>query len=158
MTNQKISQLTEMSTPTDADVQPIVETGTATTKKITWANIKAILKAYFDTVYEPTISTLPASRGGTGATTASGARTNLGLVIGTNVQAWDADLDTWATKTPPSGTVVGDSDSQDLSSKTIVLRAGITTKAPLKLTSGTNLTTPETGAIEFDGSDFYITI
>jgi len=27
----------------------------------------------------------------------------LGLVIGTNVQAWDADLDTWATKTPYAG-------------------------------------------------------
>lgn len=42
-----------------------------------------------------------------------------GLVIGTNVQAWDADLDTWATKTAPSGTVVGTTDTQTLSAKTI---------------------------------------
>lgn len=42
-----------------------------------------------------------------------------GLVIGTNVQAWDAGLDTWASKTAPSGTVVGTTDTQTLSGKTI---------------------------------------
>lgn len=74
--------------------------------------------------------TLGVVHGGTGATTAGGARTNLGLVIGTNVQAWDADLDaiaalsatglavrtaagTWAVRTltaPASGITVGNGD------------------------------------------------
>lgn len=39
--------------------------------------------------------------------------------IGSSVQAYDADLDTWATKTAPSGTVVGTSDTQTLTNKTL---------------------------------------
>lgn len=52
---------------------------------------------------------------------ATAARSTLGLVIGTNVQAWDADLDTWATKTAPSGDPVGTTDSQSLTNKTIAI-------------------------------------
>ncbi len=55
--------------------------------------------------------------GGSTNLVAATGRASLSLVIGTNVQAWDADLDTWATKTAPSGTVVGTSDTQTLSSK-----------------------------------------
>lgn len=40
------------------------------------------------------------------------------------------------------------------------VKAGTSTAntAPIKLTAGTNLTTPENGAIEFDGSNLYVTI
>ena len=50
-------------------------------------------------------------QGCTGANTAVGARANLGLVIGTNVQAYSSALDSWAGKAVPSGTVVGTTDT-----------------------------------------------
>lgn len=47
------------------------------------------------------------------------ARSNLGVAIGVNVEAWSSNLDAFALKTAPSGSVVGTTDSQVLNNKTI---------------------------------------
>jgi hypothetical protein len=42
------------TTPVDADEMPVVDTAASNAlKKLTWANVKATLKTYFDTLYVP---------------------------------------------------------------------------------------------------------
>jgi hypothetical protein len=67
---------------------------------------------------------------------ASQMRTDLGLAIGTNVQAWDTDLDTWATKTPYAGTLT----------ITTGKTANITNTITLSGTDSTTMTFPTTTA------------
>jgi len=57
MADLKISQLTAYTTPVDTDVFPINDTTLSTTKKLSWANLKATLKTYLDTLYSPVFTT-----------------------------------------------------------------------------------------------------
>lgn len=68
MADSKISALTSYATPLNADLMPIVDTANTTTKQVSWTNIKATLKAYFDTLY--------VSIGGALGTPSSGTLTN----------------------------------------------------------------------------------
>ncbi len=77
--------------------------------------------------------TLPIANGGTGATTASGARTALGLAIGTDVQAYDAQLADVAGLTPTdNGVIIGNGTN-------FVVESGATLKTSLGLTIGTDV-------------------
>ena len=74
------------------------------------------------------------SNGGTGATTASGARTALGIAIGSDVQAYDAQLADIAGLTPTDGNfIVGDGTN-------FVAESGATVRTSLGLGTSDSVT------------------
>ena len=87
-------------------------------------------------------SALPVASGGTGATAASDARTNLGLAIGTDVQAYDAQLTDIAGLAVTNGNfIVGDGSNW-------VAESGATARTSLGLGS---IATQDSSAVDITG-------
>jgi len=85
--------------------------------------------------------TIPIAAGGTGATTAAGARTALGLVIGTNVQAYDADLTAWSSvaTSAKQDTLVSGTNIKTINNTSVLGSGDIAVQATL--VSGTSIKT-----------------
>ena len=66
-------------------------------------------------------------------------KTLVNLEIGVDVQAYNSNLTTWAGKTAPTGTVVGTSDTQTLSGKTIAFASNTLTNV-MSLTTAQSVT------------------
>lgn len=123
MADVKISALTSYTTPLNADVLPIVDTANTTTKKVTWANIKATLKTYFDTLY-PTGS-------GTSSGTNTGDQTSIVGITGTKAQFNTAVTDGDIVYLDSNDTVAGVKTYNDATLKLAGATSGASTlKAP----------------------------
>lgn len=97
------------------------------------------------------ITDLAVADGGTGASTAAAARTSLGVVIGTDVQAFNSNLTSFAAKTAPTGDVVGTSDTQTLTNKTLTSPTigGTPVMNASVITRGTAVATTSGTAVDF---------
>ncbi len=110
---------TGKTTPVDADEVPLVDSAASNVlKKLTWANVKATLKTYFDTLYSATGAYAPGGTdvavadGGTGASTAATARSNLGIAGAVGGLEWTSIVKGGDTSVASSATLAADPDLQ----------------------------------------------
>jgi cell division septation protein DedD len=97
------------------------------------------------------ITDIAVADGGTGASTAANARTNLGVAIGTDVQAWDANLDQIAALTPTDGNFIVGNGSAWVSETgdTVLNSIGVTaTTTELNVLDGITATTAELNVLD----------
>lgn len=104
-----LEELDTEKQPKDATLTAIAGTATAADKLIYWTGVDAAATTDFSAFARTLLDDA----------NAAAARTTLGLVIGTNVQAYSLNLATWAGKTAPTGDVVGTTDTQALTNKDI---------------------------------------
>jgi len=88
-----------------SDEQALEDLATGIVKNTTTTGVLSIAAEGTD-YYGPSGTDVAVADGGTGASNASGARTNLGLVIGTDVEAHDSDLTTIAGLSPTNDDVL----------------------------------------------------
>lgn len=122
-----VAGVTEKTTPVDADTLPLTDSAAANVlKKLSWSNIKATLKTYFDTLYQAAGSYL----------TSANITQTITNGVTTNAPSEDAVFDALALK---QDTLVSGTNIKTVNSTSLVGSGNVSVQETL--VSGTNIKT-----------------